>query len=283
MVRDGLGIGLALEDEIGINPLEFGLVGSTDTHNANPGDAEEWDYRGATAFVSSPASKRLAEGGRSSLQRNPGGLAAIWAEENTREALFDAMNRKEVYATSGVRIRLRAFAGFDWDDAIAENGDIATAYQQGVPMGGSLSAKQTALGFFVWAMRDPDSAPLQKIQIIKGWIENGERKETVHDIACSDGADVNNVTGQCDDNGAKVDIRDCSISADRGSAEIKTLWRDPDYDPREDAFYYVRILQNPTCRWSTYDSLRLGQEPPANVPATVTEMAWSSPIWVKSP
>lgn len=283
MVRDGLKKGLALEDEIGVNPLAFGLIGSTDTHNSNPGDTEEWDYRGASGFNSSPARKRLAGGrmgNRSSLQRNPGGLAAVWATENTREALFDAMRAKEVYATSGTRIKLRTFAGFDWATSAADDVDIAAAYEHGVPMGGSLEGASGTLGILVWAIRDADNAPIQKVQVIKGWIENGESREAVHDIACSGGMDAQ--TGKCNDNGARVDISDCSFDEGRGSPEIKVLWQDEDYDAAEDAFYYVRVVQNPTCRWTTYDSLRLGQEPPADVPATVTEMAWSSPIWVKA-
>lgn len=284
MIRDGLGVGLALEDELGFNPLQFGLIGSTDTHNSNPGDVEEWDFRGASGLNSSPARKRLAggrKGNRTSLQRNPGGLAAVWAEENTREALFDAMKRKEVYATSGTRIKLRAFAGFDLPQEVLQDEGIAAAYQAGVPMGGSLEGKSAGLDVFVWAIRDPDGAPLQKVQLIKGWIEDGTRQEKVFDIACSGGSPVNAETGKCDDNGAGVDLSDCSFDEDRGSAEIKTLWRDEDYSPASDTFYYVRVVQNPTCRWTTYDSLRLGQTPPDDVPATVTEMAWSSPIWVK--
>jgi hypothetical protein len=283
MVRDGLHKGLALEDAIGVNPLAFGLIGSTDTHNSNPGDTEEWDFRGASAFVSSPASKRLATGrggSRNAVQRNPGGLAAIWAEENTRGSLFDAMVSKEVYATSGTRIRLRMFGGFNWPEGAAEDIDVAAAYGSGVPMGGTLKASAGAFGILVRAVSDPDNALLNKVQIIKGWVEDGERHEVVHDIACSGG--VNGQTGKCEDNGARVNISDCSVNDGDGSKEIKVLWRDDDYDAAEDAFYYVRVVQNPTCRWSTYDSLRLGLEPPSDVPATITEMAWSSPIWVKS-
>jgi hypothetical protein len=283
MIRDGLHIGLALEDQIGINPLAFGLIGSTDTHNANPGDTEEWDFRGANAFTSSPARVRLSglRGKPTFLDRNPGGLAAVWAEENTREALFDAMLRKEVYATSGTRIRLRFFAGFDVPES-TKDGDIALAYQNAVPMGGTIDGRAAGLDILVWALRDPDSAPLKKIQVIKGWVEAGERREKVIDVACAGDAPVNSGSGKCEDNGATVDLTDCSWSEDSGAAQLKARWRDPDYAPGEDAFYYVRAVQNPTCRWSTYDSLRLGQAPPKTHPATITEMAWSSPIWVKA-
>jgi len=286
MVRDGLQIGLALEDQIGVNPLKFGLIGSTDTHNSNPGDAEEWDFRGATTFAASPAERRLDSSNVTRIMNNnPGGLAAIWAPENTREALFDAMKRKEVYATSGTRIKLRTFAGFELPADIAKTGDLAAAYENGVPMGGSLladeSAKAGAPSLFVWAVKDPDNAPLAKVQVIKGWIENGERQEVVHDIACG-GSPLDPATGKCAANGARVNMTDCSWDNSAGASELKTLWTDPDYDPGEDAFYYVRVVQNPTCRWTTYDSLRLGREPPTDVPATITEMAWASPVWVRA-
>ncbi|MFT6645541.1 MAG: hypothetical protein ACJAX5_003188 [Patiriisocius sp.] len=285
MVRDGLQIGLALEGQIGINPLEFGLIGSTDTHNSNPGDAEEWDYRGATTFTSSPAERRMAEENVTGIRNNnPGGLAAVWAPENTREALFDAMKRKEVYATSGTRIKLRTFAGFDMPDDMAETGDLVAAYQHGVPMGGRLYAsdsKADGVSLFVWAVKDPDNAPLAKLQVVKGWIEAGERQEAVYDVACG-GSELDPATGKCQANGATVNMRDCSWDNTAGATELKTLWIDPDYGSNEDAFYYVRVVQNPTCRWTTYDSLRLGREPIDDSPATVTEMAWGSPIWVKT-
>lgn len=278
MARDGLHIGLALEDEYGLNPLKIGFVGSTDAHNSNPGDAEEWDFRGASGFIDSPAAQRLGRRGR--LINNPGGLAAVWAPENTREALFDAMKRKEVYATSGNRIRLRVFAGYDLPSNIAETADLETAYKRGVPMGGTLRAKPEVPSLFVWALRDPDGAPIARVQIVKGWVENGERQERVYDIAC--GGSEMGASGRCVPNGASVDLSNCSIDQAAGATELKTLWTDPDYSADEDAFYYVRVVQNPTCRWTTYDALRLNQEPPEGSPATVTEMAWSSPIWIQA-
>lgn len=282
MVRDGLKKGLVLEDEIGVNPLQFGLIGSTDTHNSNPGDTEEWDFRGTSGYLSSPAVRRLNGSGSNSAGarlRNPGGLAAVWARENTREALFDSMMRKEVYATSGTRIRLRVFAGFDLPEDLAQTGDLKAAYANGIPMGGTLTAQDQPPSLFVWAIADPNSAPLARVQVIKGWIENGSREEAVYDIACG-GSQIDLATGQCRDNNATVDLTNCAVSETAGSAELKTQWRDPDFDASEDAFYYVRVVQNPTCRWTTYDSLRIGQELPNDVPATITEMAWSSPIWV---
>lgn len=279
MVRDGLKKGLTLQGDLGFNPLAFGLVGSTDTHNANPGDAEEWDFRGASGYVSSPAEKRLSSGRGSQLGNNPGGLAAIWAKENTRDALFDAMARKEVYATSGTRIRLRVFAGFELPEDPGQN-DIATLYKRGVPMGGTLEGRVGALSLFAWALQDPQSAPLAKIQIIKGWMADGQAREAVYDVACGNGP-IDPVTGRCTAESAQIDVTSCRWNADAGSKELKAHWQDPAYDPDVDAFYYVRVVQNPTCRWTTYDSLRLGRVPPAGYPATITEMAWASPIWLQ--
>lgn len=186
MVRDGLRKGLVLEDELGINPLQFGLIGATDTHDSNPGDAEEWDCAGATNFASSPARRRLDSNNRAGIRNNnPGGLAAIWAPENTREALFAAMQRKEVYATSGTRIKLRAFAGYDLPKDIVVTGDVTAAYANGVAMGGSLGvANGDAPSLFVWAVQDSDNAQLARVQVVKGWIEGGEQQEVVYDIAC---------------------------------------------------------------------------------------------------
>ena len=276
MARDGLKKGLALQGSLGFNPMKFGLMASTDTHNSNPGDTEEWDYRGANSYVASPARNRLESGIRQPKVANPGGLAAVWAPENTRDALFGAMSRREVYATSGTRPLLRFFAGADLPDDLAQTGDLEAAYAKGVPMGGSLIAEDDAPRLFVWATQDPDHAPLAKIQIIKGWLEDGETHEKIFDTACSD----KNTNGACIATNAPVDLSICAWSNSAWAPELRTTWVDPDYDASHHAFYYARVIQIPTCRWTTYDSLRLGREPPADVPATITEMAWSSPIWV---
>ncbi|MFK7977086.1 MAG: DUF3604 domain-containing protein [Halioglobus sp.] len=296
--RQGLKVGLSLEQSLGFNPLRFGFIGATDTHNANPGDAEEWDFVGKVAAASSPAIRRVTEwpGRRpfeSTLQfHTSGGLAAVWAQENTRDAIFSSMQRREAYATSGTRITLRFFAGYDFDDSIVGDPQaIAKATAGGVPMGGYLAAAKTTKltkttstaspTFFVWAAADLMSAPLQRVQVIKGWIDNtGVVQERVRDVACADGLAVNSATGRCPDNGASVDTTTCSISEDSGAETLIATWEDPTFDASESAFYYVRVLQNPTCRWSTYDAMRLGIEPPAHVPATIRERAWSSPIWV---
>lgn len=290
--REGLKIGMELKEKLGYNPLQFGFIGSTDTHNTIPGDTEEWDFRGTNNVHSSPAKGRLdlkddyqyKKNAKYRL-RNPGGLAAVWAVENTRKAIFEAMENRETYATSGTRIRLRFFGGWGLNDAlteIEEGGNyLNTAYTAGVAMGRELPSaeKARAPSFLVWAQKDAASANLQRVQIIKAWLENGDAKESVFDIACSDGLTPDISTGRCPNNGAKVNMQSCEYSHDKGASELKVLWQDPEFDATQDAFYYARVLQNPTCRWSTYDAIRLGIEPPADLPALVQETAWSSPIW----
>jgi hypothetical protein len=289
--RQGLKVGLQLEQELGFNPLKFGMIGSTDTHNSNTGDTEEWDFSGKVGALTSPAVRRLTlKGGDKPYQsilkfHTSGGLAAVWAEENTRDSIFSSMKRKEVYATSGTRITLRIFAGWGFDESITDARDpVLIATQGGVPMGGQLSStleNTVSPTFFVWAGADTLNAPLQRIQMIKGWIdEQGETHEQVQDIACADGLAVDPVTMRCPDNGASVDTSTCKIETEKGAPELMAAWKDPEFDRRQAAFYYARVLQNPTCRWSTYDAIRLGIAPSLEVPATIRERAWSSPIWV---
>ena len=292
--RQGLKIGLQLDRELGFNPFAFGMVAATDAHNSNPGDAEEWDFVGKLGSVSSPAIRRMRNiGDQPDYQavltsHTSGGLAAVWAEENTRDAIFAGMKRREVYATSGPRISLRFFAGWGFDPAItSERNPVAVATAGGVPMGGVLWPEQGQAGsptFFVWAGADWMSAPLQRIQVVKGWIDaEGETHEAVHDVVCSDGLEVDPATGRCGDNGAGVDTSTCQITSGQGAGELMAAWQDPAFDPSQGAFYYVRAIQNPTCRWSTYDAIRLGIPPDPRVPATIRERAWSSPIWIDPP
>jgi Protein of unknown function (DUF3604) len=306
--RQGLKVGLELEQELGFNPMRFGMIGSTDTHNSNPGDAEEWDFVDKAGAATSPAIRRLTlVRGDKPYDNNlkfhtSGGLAAVWAEENTRDSIFGAMKRREAYATSGPRISLRFFAGWGFDESIANSVDaIAEATSGGVPMGGVLKREGMTGGvlkpdesaqkseqkleqgsptFFVWAGADPMDAPLQRIQLIKGWVDdNGKTHETVRDIACSDGLQVDPQTQRCPDNGAGVDITTCKFERTTGAPQLLATWKDPEFDAAQSAFYYTRVIQNPSCRWSTYDAIRLGIEPSTEVPATIRERAWSSPIW----
>jgi len=292
--RQGLQIGMELDRELGFNPLAFGFVAATDGHNANPGDAEEWDFVGKVGAASSPAVRRLrsrpdAEPHNQILtDHGSGGLAAVWAEENTRDAIFAGMKRREAYATSGPRILLRFFAGWGFDRAITEEQDrIEVAATGGVPMGGVLApgrGQQESPTFFVWALADWMSAPLQRIQVVKGWIDaEGETHETVRDVVCADGLEVDPNTLRCPDNGASVDLRSCRPGGESGAKQLMAAWQDPDFDASQGAFYYVRAIQNPTCRWSTYDAIRLGIPPDPSVPATIRERAWSSPIWIDPP
>ena len=289
-VRQAYLNGLRLEEESGFNPFRFGLVGATDNHAAAgaPSESDFFTAGGAPQVGSSiPFDPPQADGRRYSASplgalRGASGLTGVWAEENTREAIYDAFRRKETFATTGPRIRLRFFAGYDYADDLADDPDlIARAYAGGVAMGGELAAPGSrAPRFLLWASRDPSSAPLARLQVVKGWVEGGETHERVYDAACSDGLAADETTHRCPDNGARVNLADCSISDEVGAAELRTLWTDPDFDPAQRAVYYVRALENPSCRWSTWEAVRAGVEPRPDLSATLQERAWSSPIWV---
>ena len=215
------------------------------------------------------------------------GLAGVWAEQNTRQSIFAAMRRKEVFATSGPRLKVRFFGGYGFSPAMLDNPQmVQQAYARGVSMGGDLPMRtnngaSTAPEFLLWVMRDATAAPLQRLQIVKGWLDkNGAMHEAVYDVACAGGVAVDATTQRCPDNNAKVDISDCSYQADTGADELKAYWRDPDVGNVKAAFYYVRALQNPTCRWSTWDAVRAGTPPNPALAATIQERVWSSPIWL---
>ena len=284
-VRNALKIGLKLEEEIQVNPYKLGFIGSTDHHNANPGDTVESEYEGAHGYLDDRVDDRLKlalAGGYREISRSAGGLAGVWAEENTRDSLFSALKRRETFATSGTRILLRFFGAWQFPSLQDNSLDISqTGYAAGVPMGGDLPTrpKSTAPVFLVWAMKAPDGSNLQRIQIVKGWLQNGVMKERVYDIACSDGLAVDPVTHRCPDNGARVSIMDCSITPNKGAAELSVRWEDPDFSASQSAFYYTRVLENPSCRWSTYDALRNQRAVSEEVPYFIQERAWSSPIW----
>jgi hypothetical protein len=212
------------------------------------------------------------------------GLAGVWAEENTRASIFDAMRRKETFATSGPRLKVRLFGGYGFNEKMLSDPQmVRKAYARGVAMGGDMKARLgRAPDFLLWATQDPGSAPLQRLQMVKGWIDsNGKTHEKVYDTACANGVSVDAASQRCPDNNAKVDVETCAYSADSGAGELKAHWRDPDYKPGENAFYYVRVLENPTCRWSTWDAIRAGTKPNPSLEATIQERAWSSPIWLE--
>ena len=289
--RDALLTGLKMQDSSGFNPYQLGAIGASDSHLTGAPYEEDRHF---SSGANSPVSRGSAypnhadpnaswEGFWTPRQatHGTGGLAGVWAEANTREALYDAMRRRETFATSGPRIRVRLFGGFDLPEGIAEASDwVAQAYAHGVPMGAMLpDAAEGAPSFLAWAGRDPHEGWLQRLQIVKGWVEDGEAMEQVHDVACSDGLSPDPATHRCPDNGARVNLADCSITRDKGDVELSTVWRDPDFDSGQQAFYYARVLENPSCRWSTWDALRLGIPPNPDLQATHQERAWSSPIW----
>jgi len=306
-VREAYLNGLALEANGQGNPYKFGLVGASDTHVA-AGSFDENNYWSKVGLLDGTPEQRgsipiddpsqaTAAGGNAYTDVPEGyapsyyhfwsasGLAGVWAEENTRDAIFDAFRRKETFATSGPRMKIRMFAGHDFDSSLAERADgAAVAYETGVPMGTDLMAAEdgTAPRLLVHAMRDPDEAPLQRLQVIKGWIENGEKVERVYDVACAGGAAPDSETQRCPDNDARVDLSDCAISAATGADELSAVWADPDYSAGQETFYYARALQNPTCRWSSWDAARAGVAPRPDMNPTIQERAWSSPIWVTS-
>ena len=307
-VRNALKLGLEFEQQLDVNPYKLGFIGSTDTHNGTPGGTDESNYQGHHGFEDgTPARRALTPEIKefsASREKSSGGLAGVWAEQNTRSAIFAALQRRETFATSGTRISVRFFAGWDFPGTMDMNTDlVALGYGKGVTMGGDLPAhaglqhavksaegapendnpartdNAAAPGFIIWAMKDPQGVNLQRIQVIKGWLEQNESREQVYDVACSDGLTPDPDTYRCPDNGATVKLQDCSVSQDKGAAELKTQWRDPDFNREQPAFYYVRVLENPSCRWSTWEALRENTEPFEDVDLTMQERAWSSPIW----
>ena len=217
----------------------------------------------------------------SSITWGADGLAGVWAEENTSNISFNAFRRKESFVTTGPRMTIRFFAGYDMDVKKINDSDlIEYLYSNAKTMGADLDGVgQQTPSFFVWAVRDTFTAPLQRVQIIKGFVdENGDPQEQGFDVACSDGGVPDSDTDRCTDNNAKVDISTCEFSQDVGAAELKTFWNDPTFKIEQRAFYYVRAMENPTCRWSTWDAIRNNVEPRSDMPKTIQERVWSSPI-----
>jgi hypothetical protein len=286
-VRRALADGLGHQIDTGVNPFKYGIVSGADAHTGFSVN-EEFNYTGVHNVFDESPKVRLTSGanstGASSLVLGSAGATGVWAPENTREAIFDAIKRKEVYGTSGTLIRLRFFAGWDYPKDLDSDAEfVKKAYAGGVPMGGDLPphpAKDLAKKptFAVWALKDPESGNLDRVQIVKGWRQFGHSYETVYDVAWSDDR-----TPGADDKlpavGNTVDIKNATYSNDIGDSQLSAVWTDPDFDPTQHAVYYVRVLEIPTPRWSTYDAKALGVDPPAGVPAAIQERAWSSPIW----
>jgi hypothetical protein len=288
-IRQALTAGLIHEETLGTNPFKFGIVAGADVHSGYSGN-EEWNWHGAHGVTDDTPKKRLDPkpnaSGESGAIVGSAGATAVWAEENTRASIFDAMKRKETYGTSGPLIRLRFFGGWDYADDLTSDGEfVKKAYDNGVPMGGDLAAMLEGTEgptFAVQALKDPQSGNLDRIQIIKGWVERGKARERIYDVALSDDRTVGK-KGKVAPVGNTVDIGKATYTNDIGDTQLSVVWTDPDFNPKQRAVYYVRVLEIPTPRWSTYDAAKLGVQPSKAVPATIQERAWSSPIWYTPP
>ena len=337
--RSALKLGLQHEAKIGVNPFQFGQIGAGDSHTGLPGQ-EENQFMGKSASSEPDAERWDTDFRTSSIGTQPGwsesagGLAGIWATENTREALWDAMKRKEVYATTGTRMKVRMFGGWDFKPGDDQKSDfVALGYEKGVPMGGELhddpqaatvrkayktgkTSKSEALvylgysqdapdktptndagkdyigiaaeltrlqkspTFLVAAMKDPIGGNLDRVQMVKGWLDSqGVLHEKVYDIAWSDDRIPNPITGKLPPVGNTVNIPDASWTNTIGDVQLSTVWEDPDFDAEEKTFYYVRVLEIPTPRWTAYDAKRFGVKMAPEVPMTIQERAYTSPIW----
>jgi hypothetical protein len=268
------------------NPFKYGFIGDTDTHNA-AASHEEFNYTGKFAFENN-AKERLTgvpgapAGQIQQIQEfSSGGLAGVWAPQNTREAIWDAMQRKETFATSGTMIKVRFFGSFDYaPDDVKKPDFIKHAYAKGVPMGGDLKpGAGKAPTFLVMASKDPKSGNLDRIQIVKGWLDAaGKQHEKIYDVAWSGDRKIA-ANGKLPTVGTSIDLKNATYTDAIGAPQLATGWTDPDFKPGERAFYYARVLEIPTPRWNTYDAVRMKMAPLTKVPATLQERAWSSPIW----
>jgi hypothetical protein len=290
--RSALRMGLQHEARLGVNPFKFGMIGSTDAHTALSTPGEE-NFFGKVA-PNEPSPKRWEEVLWKATNGDPtlatygysmgaGGYAAVWARENTREAIFAAMQKKEVYATTGTRILVRVFAGWDFKPEEVQLPDFADqGYARGVPMGGDLTnaPQGAAPAFMVRALRDPDGANLDRVQIVKGWLDaRGATHERVFDVAVSDGRKPDPRSGKVPPVGNTVDVANATWANTIGDPLFVSYWKDPEFDASRKAFYYVRVIEIPTPRWTAYDTKRFGITMPPEVPMTVTERAYTSPIW----
>lgn len=286
--REALKTGLMLKEQLGTNPYQFGMVGSTDSHTSLA-TAQEDNFFGKHSGAE-PNSERpghvVAQFGDVAVlgwEMVASGLAAVWAPENTRESIFDAMERKEVYATTGSRIAVRFFGGWDYTlDDLTSRTPATAGYAKGAPMGGDLTAAPegaAAPSFMVYALKDPIGGNLDRIQIVKGWLNaDGETEEQVYDVVWA-GDREPDAEGKLPAIGSTVDVERATWTNTIGQAEMGTVWTDPDFDPSQPAFYYARVIEIPTPRWTAYDAFRMGAEVPAESPMETQERAYTSPIW----
>jgi hypothetical protein len=287
--RPALMEGLRQEEKLGANPFKFGMIGSTDNHTSLPSTREDnWfgkapilepsHERWEDVLIRSPVDPSLSVYGAG---LSAAGLAGVWARENTRESIWDAMKRREVYATTGSRIAVRVFGGWEFTADEVERQDFAReGYARGVPMGGDLASAPDgkAPSFIIRALRDPDNANLDRVQVIKGWLDDGEVYERIYDVACADGRAI--VNRRCERPvGSTVDVADASYTNTIGDVLLTAHWVDPDFDSEQRAFYYVRVIEIPKPRWTAYDAKFFNIKMPDDVAMTVQDRAYTSPIW----
>jgi len=285
--REALKNGLALEAKLGVNPYKFGMLGSTDSHTSLA-TAEEDNFFGKHTGKEPQADRYkslIAEFGEVKFygwEQVSSGYAGVWATENTREAIWDAMKRKEVYATTGPRMTVRFFGGWNFTKTDAQHrAPGLIGYSKGVPMGGELNQapKGKSPTFLVAALKDLYSGNLDRIQIVKGWLDKkGKTHEKVYDVVWS-GSRKPDKKGKLPSVGNTVDVKNASWSNTIGASELISVWKDPDFDPEQRAFYYARVIEIPTPRWTAYDAKRFNVKMPKNVPMITTERAYTSPIW----
>ena len=283
-MREGLKHGLKYERDLGINPFKYGIVAGTDQHNGLMGDTDEFDFHGSHGRGDDDPKKRLNDNMEvfDLVSLNPGGLTGVWADANTREHVWDALKRKETFGTSGVRIRVRFFGGYEFTPEMAAERDFAAlGYEKGVPMGHDLGdpPAEKAPTFILWATKDPLSGNLDRIQIVKGWQDtNGELHESVHNVTWSGNRELGDA-GQLPPVGSTVDETTFEYTNTIGAAELSGFWTDAEFEAHERAFYYVRVLEIPTPRYSSLDAVRNRLAVSESVPSTIQERAWTSPIW----
>ena len=298
--RQALKDGLALQDTKGFNPYRFGFGAAADSHDTGVPYRQD-NFFGAHGIADGTIQTRMSGhlfAGLDVRLENTAGLTGVWAEENTRELIFNAMKRKETFAVSGPHIKVRFFGGWNYaetataeqrrafwkfvPDWIKDRDWVKAAYAQGVPMGGDLTpmpAGDKTPSFAVWAVKDPTSGNLDRIQIVKGWTKGGQSFEKIFDVAWAGDREPDKWTGDVPPVESTVDIEKATYTNSVGAVELKTVWSDPEFDPSVPAFYYARVLEIPTPRWTTIQAAKLGIAPPDVVATTVQERAWSSPIW----
>ena len=294
-IRDAYGRGLVIEGRTGVNPYKVGVIGASDYHGALTEEGEDVVYGSksvnglaAGVEVSRPHVESMFGLGEPDIPAGgtatgSGGLAGVWAEANTREAIYDALRRKETYATSGTRLRIRFFGGWDYADGLPEQPDwLRAAYASGAPMGGDLPARPDGAGaprFVVRAVKDPDGANLDRAQVVKVWREGDDYRDQVYDVALSGGRAADPATGAVPAVGDTVDLSNATYTNTIGATQLAAVWEDPAFDPDLPAVYYLRVIEIPTPRWSLFVALKFGWPHPSDRPLTIQERAWSSAIW----